>query len=262
MWPITGMPASVTLRIWAATRDATLELHGVAAGLLHEADGGLAGPATGRPRTSRRAGLPMTKARLVDFDHGPDQRHQLVDGDRQGGLVAVDIVGRRVADQQRLDAGLVEELGGVLVVAGQHRPALPCRLALQKSVSADPAHRPAGGPRRPEPQGGPDSRHGCSLILTKPTHRFRTAGPVSDQTQFGADRAASVARHRPRLKVRPRALSSESESTSATGCGARRDGCGSPRGPSRSGRRRPPGRAGCRRPRRSPCTPRPPPGWC
>ena len=46
--------------------------------------------------------------------HGADQRDQLVDGDRQRRLVAVDVVRRGVADEQHRDAGLVEGRGGVL----------------------------------------------------------------------------------------------------------------------------------------------------
>ena len=40
--------------------------------------------------------------------HGAGEREQLVDGDRDGRLVAVDVVGRGVADQEDVDAGLVE----------------------------------------------------------------------------------------------------------------------------------------------------------
>ena len=41
------------------------------------------------------------------------------DGDGKSGLVAEDIVPRRVSDQEEIDPGLVENLGREHVVAGQ-----------------------------------------------------------------------------------------------------------------------------------------------
>ena len=85
---------------------------------------------------------PTTSARLVAPDHGADQREQLVDGDRQGGLVAEDVVGGRVADQQHRDAGLVEDRGGVLVVQVSIGPPLAALLGGDQVAGADPPGRP------------------------------------------------------------------------------------------------------------------------
>src|SRR5690606_10331611 len=53
-------------------------------------------------------------------------------------LVAVDVVGGRVADQQDRDAGAVEDGRGVLVVRGEHRPPLAALLGRQQVTGADP----------------------------------------------------------------------------------------------------------------------------
>ena len=102
------MPAPVIAAICGAQRAPALELHRVA-------------PPSFMNRTAVRSAwvgalLVRAERQVGDdqrppgrADHGADQREQLVDGDRQGGLVAVDVVGGRVADQQRRDAGLVED---------------------------------------------------------------------------------------------------------------------------------------------------------
>jgi len=53
---------------------------------------------------------------------------ELVHGDREGRVVAVDDVRGRVADEQDRDPGLVEDPGGEGVVGGQHGPALAAGL--------------------------------------------------------------------------------------------------------------------------------------
>ena len=69
--------------------------------------------------------------------HGTGEGEQLVDGDRQRGLVAVDVVGRGVADEQQVDAGLVEGGGGVHVVGGEHGDLVAALLHLPQVMGAD-----------------------------------------------------------------------------------------------------------------------------
>ncbi len=117
-------------------RQAALELDRVRVGLLHEADRrveGLLGRALVGPerqvsddqRARRRAG------------DGADERDELVDRDRQRGLVGEDVVGGGVADEHHRDAGFVEGRGGVLVVRREHRPLLAALLHLLEVVDAD-----------------------------------------------------------------------------------------------------------------------------
>ena len=60
---------------------------------------------------------------------GPAQRQELVHRHGEAGLVAEDVVGGRIAHQEHLDAGLVEDLGGVLVIGGEHGEVLARTLA-------------------------------------------------------------------------------------------------------------------------------------
>ena len=82
---------------------AALELDRVRAGLLQE-------PGRGRQRL-RGTGLVAAERQVGHHQrvrgaahHAADQRDQLVDRDRHGGVVAVDHVGRGIADQQHRDA--------------------------------------------------------------------------------------------------------------------------------------------------------------
>ena len=144
--------------------DAALELHRVRAALLHE-------PHRRRQRLLGR-GLVGAERQVGDDQrvlraaaHGAHQRQQLVDGHRQRRLVAEDVVGGRVADEQHRDAGLVEDLRGVLVVGGQHREALAALLHRAQVVDADPLD----GVRRRAPS---PNRRG------EPSRSWRTSGRV------------------------------------------------------------------------------------
>ena len=152
----------------------TLELHGVTAALLHKADRGLQG--------LRRSVLVRAEGQVSDDEsslrglhHGAHQRQQLLNRDRQRGLVGVDIVGGGVTDQQRPDARLVEQLGGVLVIAGQHGPALVLALCGVEVGDADPAHRRRTG-----------VGHCFSLTSEEPNAWLSTAGLVPDLVEDGA----------------------------------------------------------------------------
>jgi len=117
-------------------RQPALELHRVRARLLHEAHrggerllgGGLVraeGQVSDHQRTADRAG------------DGTYERDQLVDCHRQRRLVSVDIVAGGVTDEQHRDPGLVEGRGRVLVVGGEHRPALAPGLHVVQVMGAD-----------------------------------------------------------------------------------------------------------------------------
>ncbi len=117
-------------------RLAALELDRVRHALLHEA---------GRRRER------LLRARLVGPEgqvrddhgvprgarHGAAERDEVVDGDRDRRLEAVDVVARRVADEQDGDPRLVEDLRGVHVVGGEHRPALSPLLHLPQVRDAN-----------------------------------------------------------------------------------------------------------------------------
>src|SRR5918994_420732 len=121
---------------------AALQLHRVRAGLLHEPDrGGQRLLRPGLVRPERQVGDDERPRRRGDDRAG--QRDQLVDGDPQRRLVAVDIVGGGFADEEDRHAGRVEDSRRVLLVRGQHRPALAALLCLAEVV--DP-HPPGRGP--------------------------------------------------------------------------------------------------------------------
>ena len=112
-----------------------LELDGVRAALLHEPDAGLQRLA-GRDLVAAERQIGDDQRVRRPTDDGLHQRHQLVDGDGDGVVVAVDVVAGGVADEQDRDAGLVEDLRGVAIVGGEHRPALAPLLHLGEVVEA------------------------------------------------------------------------------------------------------------------------------
>ncbi len=118
---------------------AALDLDGVREALLEEADAGghclLRGYLVAAERQVRHHQGALGRPR-----DRPAQREQLVHGDGEAGFVAEDVVGGRIAHQQDLDAGLVEDLRRVLVVGGQHGEALAVGFGLLQVVGADPGH--------------------------------------------------------------------------------------------------------------------------
>ncbi len=115
-----------------------LELHGVRAALLEEADRGpqrlLGGCLVGAERQVRHDERPGGRA-----DHRAHHRQQLVDGDRHGRGVAEHVVAGRVTDQQDRHVGRLEDPGGEHVVGGEHRPALTALLGALQVARADAA---------------------------------------------------------------------------------------------------------------------------
>ena len=97
---------------------AAFQLDGVAAGFGHEAsgvaDGGLDGGLVGHVGhvADHEGGGCAAADGLRVADH-------VVHGDRQGGVVAEHGHAQAVADQDHLDAGLLLQIGGGVVVAGQ-----------------------------------------------------------------------------------------------------------------------------------------------
>ena len=144
--------------------DAALELHAVGEALLHEPGGGGVG-LLGRGLVGAEREVADDERAVDRAADGAGQREQLVDGDRDGGLVGVDVVGRRVSDQEHVDAGLVEGRGGVLVVGGEHRELLAALLELAEVVGADPLHRACWSSRdRCRTARRPRRSSGCSSV--------------------------------------------------------------------------------------------------
>ena len=117
---------------------AALQLDRVRAAFLHEPD-------RRRDRLLRRhlvgaeREVSHNESPLHGPGHAPGQEEQFVHRHRQRGVVPVDVVRGGVADQQYRDAGLVEQLGRVHVVCGEHRPRLAAVLQLLQVVDTDPA---------------------------------------------------------------------------------------------------------------------------
>ena len=140
MCAITGTPPWLSSWICAAISWPPSSLTAWAPALLHEPHGRVVG-------LLRRA-LVGTEGQVADDQRatyrpgdGTREGKQLVDRDGERGLVAVDVVRRTVADEQHLDAGLVEDLRGVHVVRGQHREALTALLHLAQVLGTDPLAR-------------------------------------------------------------------------------------------------------------------------
>ena len=120
MCAMTGMPAPDDAPDLLVAAFAALELHGVRAGLLHEPHGGVQG-LLGAVLVGAERHVGDDERALHRARHGARERDQLVDRHRQRGLVAEHVVARRVADEQEVDAGLVEDARGELVVAREPR---------------------------------------------------------------------------------------------------------------------------------------------
>ena len=115
---------------------AALEFHRVRSGFLEEprrGGQGLCGPTLVTAERKVR----HDQCVLGSSDHAAHQGDQFVHGDRDGGVVAVDDVGGRIADQEDGNSGLVEESGGGEVVGGEHGPPMALDLHPLKMVGAD-----------------------------------------------------------------------------------------------------------------------------
>ena len=98
---------------------AAFELDGIGTGLLHDADGGGEG-LFGVALISAEGHINHHQGTLDGaFDRGGVDYH-LVEGDGQGSLVTFHDIGGRVADQDHVDFGGIEELGHGIVVCGKH----------------------------------------------------------------------------------------------------------------------------------------------
>ena len=138
---------------------AALELHRMGLGLFHE------------PECSVQrlvgSGLVGTEGHICHDESpghgcrdGSRQRDEVIDGHWKGGVVAIDVVAGGVPYQQEIDASLVENGGGELVVAGEAGDFYPGFLSLLEVSGSDalrrfvghaasvPACRIATGPRK------------------------------------------------------------------------------------------------------------------
>ena len=116
---------------------AALELDRVSAALLDQA--------SGRGQGRLDAGLVRHERHVADHvspvraaRHRAGVIDDLVEGDRQGGLVALDDHAQRVADQEQVGVALVEQTREGRVVAGQHGDLLAAPLHLAQGVDGDP----------------------------------------------------------------------------------------------------------------------------
>jgi hypothetical protein len=147
-----GLDQSLDLGEHPAT---ALELDGVRAGLLEEAARGLQ-RLGGRGLVGAEGQVRHDEGAPGALDDAADQRHQLVDGHRHRGVVAVDDVGSRVTDEQHRDACGIEQRGGGVVVGGEHRPALAAVFRGEQVERGDAPDGPVTGRWRAV-QGGFDS---------------------------------------------------------------------------------------------------------
>ena len=125
-----------------------LELHGVGVRLFHEAERGVKRfVGTGLVGSERHVGDDERA-----FDGSCDragQRNELIHGHRERGVEAEHVVAGGVADQQKVDAGLVEDLGAQLVVAGQAGDLGPGALSRSGNAACAPAPSPTGAGAAP-----------------------------------------------------------------------------------------------------------------
>ena len=166
---MTGTPAATRASTWGRTRDPPFELDCVGTGLLHE-------PCRGGERLLGR-GLVGAERKVRDHQgargaphDGRDERHHLVDGDREGRVVAVDDHRGRVADQEHRDAGRVEQARGQGVVGGEHRPPLALGLGGGEVTDGDAA---PGGAAVQALEG-----HGIPLVVSRPCPSGAARVPV------------------------------------------------------------------------------------
>ncbi len=116
MCAITGMPADTMRRICSALRTPPSSLTAWAPVSFMKRNGrvqGVVGP--GLVGAERHVG--DHEGALHGARDGAGERDELVDGDRERRVVAEHVVAGGVADQQEVDARLVEDRGGELVVA-------------------------------------------------------------------------------------------------------------------------------------------------
>ena len=118
------------------------------------------------------------------------ERHELVDRDRDRGVVAVDDHRGRVADEQHGDPGLVEHPRGEGVVRRDHRPLLAARLGLGEVAHGDAS---TGGGAAVQGLGSVRGRAGHE---TSNDSSPRGGVPVRDPWSHGPASAPSTRRRR------------------------------------------------------------------
>ena len=122
---MTGISASVRART-SSTRGA-FDLDGFGAGFLDEADG--VGKAFSDGAVIAAEGhVGDDESAANGAANGAGVVQHLVHGDGEGVVVAEDDHGERVADQQEIDAGFVDEAGAGVVVRGERGDGLALAL--------------------------------------------------------------------------------------------------------------------------------------
>ncbi len=101
---------------------AALELDRVGQPFLHEPGRGREGLLRGALVAAEREVRHHESVRRT-ADDAANEGEEFVDRDRDGGLVSVDDVGSRVADEENGNPGFLEDAGAGVVVGGEHRPA-------------------------------------------------------------------------------------------------------------------------------------------
>ena len=136
MWPITGMPACTIRLICLALRSPPSSLTAWQPvsfmNRIAEASAS-SGPFSYEP--NGRSAIDERPADPVR--HSPGERDQLVDRDGHRGVVPEDRIAGRVADEQEVDARLVEDLGRQRVVAGESGDLDPVLLGPLEMADAD-----------------------------------------------------------------------------------------------------------------------------
>ena len=120
MCAITGMPADTIRRICSALRTPPSSFTAWAPVSFMNRNA-VCSASSGRSRMSRTACPPTTSARFTAPATARVSGMSMSTRDRQRRVVAEDVVAGGVADQQEVDAGLVEDARRELVVAGQPR---------------------------------------------------------------------------------------------------------------------------------------------
>ena len=201
-------------------RPAALELDRVGPALLHEPGG--------RLQRLLGAGLVGPERHVSDHERvldaardGADEHQHLLDGDRNRCLVGEDVVAGGVAHEQHRDAGLVENLGGVLLVRREHRPALAPLLHRLEPGDAHLLQRAGGAPAARD-RSGP-VRRGLLGLAARLAARALAHG-VSDRSGLRLRTRALASGSSPAAGGRGRRPAARSSAPGRTGVASTRPG--------------------------------------
>ncbi len=136
MWPTTGTSASVRRRTSSARAAAAFDLDGLRAGFLEEADGVV--DCVVDSSVVRAVGhVGDEEGAACCAGDGASVVEHLVEGDGKGIVVSKDDHGERVADEDKVDAGLVGQAGGGIVVGGERDDRAAETLLFEEGLCGD-----------------------------------------------------------------------------------------------------------------------------